>query len=186
MSWRAGLLMLAALAVFATAWRRCSHRLLVGDFPIVERSSRGLALAILPHVVALVAPSARVRRRAKQAKHRGQSRTLRQSQCWACSLPSRWISRRYRSAQRPEQVRAWSARERRESVEVVRPPLRSASPLSAGCRRIRCRKPGMQVTARAHRRPARWYQGAGCGALAPSQAQPTHPRAEPAESRTAD
>jgi hypothetical protein len=60
MSWRAGLLILAALAVFATAWRRCSHRLLVGDFPIVERSSRGLVLVTLPHVVALVAPSATV------------------------------------------------------------------------------------------------------------------------------
>ena len=62
MSWRAWLLMLAALAVFAAAWRRCSHRLLVGDFPTVERSSRGLALATLPHVAALVAPSARVHR----------------------------------------------------------------------------------------------------------------------------
>ena len=107
---------------------------------------------------------------ANRETRQGQSRTLRRSQCWAYWSPSRWISLRYRSAQRPEQVRAWSARERRESVEVVRPPLRSASPLSAGCRLIRCHKPGMQATARAHRRPARQHQGAGCVALAPSQA----------------
>jgi hypothetical protein len=84
MSWRVWLLMLATLAVFATAWRRCSHRLLVGDFPTVERSSRGLALAMLPHVAALVAPSARVRTRANRGTRQGLSRALRQSQCWAC------------------------------------------------------------------------------------------------------
>ncbi len=158
MSWRVWLLMLATLAVFATAWRRCSHRLLVGDFPTVERSSRGLALVTLPHVVALVAPSARVRRRANREKLREPRRTIRPLQCWACWPPSRWISRRYRSAQRPERVRAWSARERCESPEVARPHLRSASRLWAGWRPPRCRKPGMQATARAHRRPARQYQ----------------------------
>ena len=163
MSWRAWLLMLAALAVFATAWRRCSHRLLVGDFPPVERSSRGLALAMLPHVAALVAPSARVRTRANRGTRQGLSRTLRRSQCRACWPPSRWISRRYRSAQRPERVRAWSVRERCESPEVARPHLRSANGLWAGWRPPRCRKPGMQATVQAHRRPARRYQGAERG-----------------------
>jgi len=88
MSWRVWLLMLATLAVFAAAWRRCSHRMLVGDFPIVERSSRGLVLVTLPHVAALVAPSARVRTRAMREKHRGLSRALRQSRGWAwCPAP---------------------------------------------------------------------------------------------------
>ena len=128
--------------------------------PIVERSSRGLALATLPHVAALVAPSARVRTRANRGTRQGLSRTLRRSQCRACWPPSRWISRRYRSAQRPERVRAWSARERCESAEVARPHLRSASRRWAGWRPLRCHKPGMQATARAHRRPARRYQGA--------------------------
>jgi hypothetical protein len=170
MNWRVWLLMLAALAVFATAWRRCSHRLLVGDFPIVERSSRGLALAMLPHVAALVAPSARVRTRANRGTRQGLSRTLRRSQCRACWPPSRWISRRYRSAQRPERVRAWSARERCESPEVARPHLRSASRRWAGWRPLRCRKPGMQATARAHRRPARRYQPGNMPlAFAPSE-----------------
>jgi len=158
MSWRVWLLMLATLAVFAAAWRRCSHRMLVGDFPSVERSSRGLALATLPHVVALVAPSARVRRQANRGTRQGLSRALRQSQCRASWPPSRWISRRYRSAQRPERVRAWSVRERCESPEVARPHLRSANGLWAGWRPPRCRKPGMQATARAHRRPARRYR----------------------------
>ena len=138
--------------------------------PAISALNLGLTLATQPAAAAQAVPSARVRRRANRGTRRGLSRTLRRSQCWACWYPSRWISRRYRSAQRPEQVRAWSARERRESVEVVRPPLRSASPLSAGCRLIRCHKPGMQATARAHRRPARQHQGAGCVALAPSQA----------------
>ncbi len=160
MSWRAWLLMLAALAVFAAAWRRCSHRLLVGDFPTVERSSRGLALATLPHVATLVAPSARVRTRASRGTRQGQSRALRQSQCRACWSLSRWISRRYRSAQRPERVRAWSVHDRCEFPEVVRPHLRSASRLWAVWRPPRCRKPGMQATVQAHRRPARRYQGA--------------------------
>jgi len=169
MRWRAWLLMLAALAVFAAAWRRCSHRLLVGDFPSVERSSRGLALVTLPHVAALVAPSARVRRRAMREKLREPRRTIRPLQCWACWPPSRWISRRYQSARRPERVLAWSARDGCESAEVARPHLRSASRLWAGWRPLRCRKPGMQATARAHRRPARPYQCAECAALAPSR-----------------
>ncbi len=169
MSWRVWLLMLATLAVFAAAWRRCSHRLLVGDFPIVERSSQGLVLVTLPHVAALVAPSARVRRRANRGTLRVLSRALRQSRCRASWPPSRSISRRYRSAQRPERVRAWSVRERCESPEVARPHLRSANRLWAGWRPPRCRKPGMQATARAHRRPARPYQCAECAALAPSR-----------------
>ena len=159
MSWRAWLLMLAALAVFAAAWRRCSHRLLVGDFPTVERSSRGLALVTLPHVVALVAPSARVRRRAIREKLREPRRTIRPSQCRACWPLFRWISRRYGSNRLPERVRACSARERCESHEVARPHLRSASRLWAGWRPLRCRKPGMQATAPAHRRPSRRYRG---------------------------
>ena len=151
----------AALLVAVVLALLCHSRTpppLVGDFPTVERSSRGLALATLPHVAALVAPSARVRTRANRGTRQGLSRTLRRSQCRACWPPSRWISRRYRSAQRPERVRAWSARERCESPEVARPHLRSASRLWAGWRPLRCHKPGMQATARAHRRPARRYR----------------------------
>ncbi len=123
-----------------------------------ERSSRGLALVTLPHVAALVAPSARVRRPAMQAKHREPQRTIRPWRCRACWPLSRWISRRCQLAQRPERVRAWSARERCESPEVARPHLRRASRLWAGWRPPRCRKPEMQATARAHRRPARRYR----------------------------
>ncbi len=155
MSWRAWLLMLAALAVFAAAWRRCSHRLLVGDFPNVERSSRGLVLVTLPPVVALVAPSARVRRRAMREKLRGLSRALRQSRCRACWPLSLCCGRRYASNRLPERVRAYSTRERFESAEVARPHLRNASLRWAGWRPLRCRKRGMQATARAHRRPFR-------------------------------
>ena len=159
MSWRVWLLMLATLAVFATAWRRCSHRLLVGDFPTVERSSRGLALATLPHVAALVAPSARVRTRASRGKHRGLSQALRQSQSSA-RCPARHCPQRYGSTPQPWRAQAPTARERCESPEVAKPHLRSASRLWAGWRPLRCHKPGMQATARAHRRPARRYQGA--------------------------
>ena len=175
MSRRTLLLILAILAALAvsslrlTIERRDSSPW-VGDFPSARRSSRGPVPVSLPFVVGLVVPSVQARRRAMQAKHRERPRALRPWQCWAYWSLSLCCGRRYRSAQRPEQVRAWSARERRESVEVVRPPLRSASPLSAGCRLIRCHKPGMQATARAHRRPARQHQGAGYVALAPSQA----------------
>ncbi len=140
-----------------------------------EQSSRGLALATLPHVAALVAPSARVRRQASRGTRQGLSRALRQSQCRASWPPSRWISRRYRSAQRPERVRAWSVRERCESLEVARPHLRSASRLWAGWCPLRCRMPRMQATARAHRRSSRRYQGAGCVALAPGSPQVRDP-----------
>jgi hypothetical protein len=157
MSWRVWLLMLATLAVFATAWRRCSHRLLVGDFPTVERSSRGLALAMLPHVVGLVAPSARVRTRANRGTLRGLSRALRQSQGWAW-CPARRCPQRYGSTPQPWRAQAPTARERCESPEVAKPHLRSASRRWAGWRPLRCHKPGMQATARAHRRPARRYR----------------------------
>ncbi len=172
MSWRAWLLMLATLAVFAAAWRRCSHRMLVGDFPSVERSSRGLALAMLPHVAALVAaPSARVRTRANRAKHRELSRALRLSRVLAW-FPARRCRRRYGSTRLPWRAQAPTARDRCDSAAVERPPLRSASRRWAGWRPLRCRKPGMQATARAHRRPARRYQGAGCVALALRAEQP--------------
>ncbi len=165
MSWRVWLLMLAALAVFAAAWRRCSHRMLVGDFPLVERSSRGLALATLPHVAALVAPSARVHTRASRGTRQGQSRALRQSRGWAwCPAPR--CPQRYGSTPQPWRAQAPTARDGCESPEVARPHLRSASRLWAGWHPLRCRMPGMQATARAHRRPARRYQGAGCVALA--------------------
>ena len=157
MSWRVWLLMLATLAVFATAWRRCSHRLLVGDFPTVERSSRGLALATLPHVAALVAPSARVRTRANRGTRQGLSRALRQSQCWAW-CPARRCRQRYGSTPQPWRAQAPTARDGCESPEVAKPHLRSASRLWAGWRPLRCRMPGMQATARAHRRPARRYR----------------------------
>jgi len=158
MSWRVWLLMLATLAVFAAAWRRCSHRLLVGDFPIVERSSRGLALATLPHVAALVAPSARVRRQANRGTRQGLSRALRQSRGWAwCPAPR--CPQRYGSTPQPWRAQAPTARDGCESPEVARPHLRSASRLWAGWHPLRCRMPGMQATARAHRRPARRYQG---------------------------
>ena len=136
-----------------------------------ERSSRGLALATLPHVAALVAPSARGRRPAMQAKHREPQRTIRPLQCWACWPPSQWISRRYASNRLPERVHADSTRERCESAEVARPLLRNASLRWAGWRPLRCRKPGMQATSRAHRRFSRRYQGVGCAALAPNWLQ---------------
>ena len=171
MSWRVWLLMLATLAVFAAAWRRCSHRMLVGDFPIVERSSRGLALATLPHVAALVAPSARVHTRASRGTRQGQSRALRQSRGWAwCPAPR--CPQRYGSTPQPWRAQAPTARDGCESPEVARPHLRSASRLWAGWHPLRCRMPGMQATARAHRRPARRYQGAGCVALALRAEQP--------------
>jgi hypothetical protein len=72
----------AALLVAVVLALLCHSRTpppLVGDFPPVERSSRGLALATLPHVAALVAPSARVRTRANRGTRQGLSRALRQS-----------------------------------------------------------------------------------------------------------
>ena len=158
MSWRAWLLMLAALAVFAAAWRRCSHRLLVGDFPIVERSSRGLALVTLPHVVALVAPSARVRTRASRGTRQGQSRALRQSQCLAW-FPAQRCPRRYGSTPQPWRAPAPTARARFEShaVEPQRP--RNAARQTVVSALSAARKPGMQATAREHGRFFRRYQG---------------------------
>lgn len=163
--WPLGRLAAALLVavVLALLCHHCTPQPIVDDFPIVERSIRGLALATLPPVVALVAPSARVRRRAMQAKHREPQRTIRPLQCWACWPLSRWISLRYASNRLPERVRAYSTRERCESAEVARPHLCSASHLWAGCRQIRCHKPGMQATARAHRRSARRYRGAERG-----------------------
>jgi hypothetical protein len=82
----------AALLVAVVLALLCHSRTpppLVGDFPTVERSSRGLALAMLPHVAALVAPSARVRTRANRGTRQGLSRALRQSRCRACWPPSR-------------------------------------------------------------------------------------------------
>ena len=168
----AGLLLLnlLLLGVLAMICKTCTPPPVVGDFPIVERSSRGPVPASLPFVVGLVVPSVQVRRRAMQAKHREPQRTIRPLQCWACWPLSRWISRRYASNRLPERVHADSTRERCESAEVARPHLRNASLRWAGWCPLRCRKPGMQATARAHRRPARQHQGAGYVALAPSQA----------------
>ncbi len=174
--WPLGRLAAALLVavVLALLCHHCTPQPIVDDFPIVERSIRGLALATLPPVVALVAPSARVRRRAMQAKHREPQRTIRPLQCWACWPLSRWISRRYASNRLPERVRAYSTRERCESAEVARPHLRNASLRWAGWCPLRCRKPAMQATARAHRLSARRYRGAGCVALAQVQALPSH------------
>lgn len=157
MSWRVWLLMLAALAVFAAAWRRCSHRLLVGDFPIVEQSSRGLVLATLPHVVALVAPLARVRRRASRGKRQGLSRALRQSRGWAwCPAPR--CPQRYGSTPQPWRAPAPTARARFEShaVEPQRP--RNAARQTVVSALSAARKPGMQATAREHGRFFRRYR----------------------------
>ena len=168
MSRRTLLLILAILAALAvsslrlTIERRDSSPW-VGDFPSARRSSRGPVPVSLPFVVGLVVPSVQARRRAMQAKHRGPQRTLRPWQCWAYWSLSLCCGRRYRSAQRPERVRAWSVRERCESPEVARPHLRSASPRWAGWLPLRCRKPRMPVIDQAHRRPARRYQGAERG-----------------------
>ena len=141
-----------------------------------QRSSWGWARVTLPHVAALVAQSARFHTPATPAKHREPQRTLRPWRCRACWPLSRWISRRYPLAQRPERVRAWSAHEQCEFPEVVKPHLRSASRLWAGWRPPRCRKPGMQATARAHRRPARRYRtGAHGQACAPSERRSGRP-----------
>lgn len=158
--WPLGRLAAALLVavVLTLLCHHCTPQPIVGDFPIVEQSSRGLVLVTLPHVVALVAPSARVRRRAMQAKHREPQRTIRPLQCWACWPLSRWISRRYASNRLPERVRAYSTRERCESAEVARPHLRNASLRWAGWCPLRCRKPAMQATARAHRRSFRRYR----------------------------
>ncbi len=120
-----------------------------------ERSSRGGARVILPHVAALVAQSARFHTPATPAKRREPRRAIRPWRCRACWPQSRYCARRYPLAQRPERVRAWSAHEQCEFPEVAQPHLRSASRLRAGWHPIRCRKPGMQATARAHRRPSR-------------------------------
>lgn len=168
MSRRTLLLILAILAALAvsslrlTIERRDSSPW-VGDFPSARRSSRGPVPVSLPFVVGLVVPSVQARRRAMQAKHRGPQRTLRPWQCWAYWSLSLCCGRRYRSAQRPERVRAWSVRERCESPEVARPHLRSASPRWAGWLPLRCRMPRMPVIDQAHRRPARRYQGAERG-----------------------
>ena len=176
MSRRTLLLILAILAALAvsslrlTIERRDSSPW-VGDFPSARRSSRGPVPVSLPFVVGLVVPSVQARRRAMQAKHRERPRALRPWQCWAYWSLSLCCGRRYRSAQRPERVRAWSVRERCESPEVARPHLRSASPRWAGWLPLRCRMPRMPVIDQAHRRPARRYQGAGCAPLAPNWLQ---------------
>ncbi len=121
-----------------------------------ERSSRGLALAMLPHVAALVAPSARVRTRASRGTRQGLSRALRQSQCWAW-CPARRCRQRYGSTPQPWRAQAPTARDGCESPEVAKPHLRSASRLWAGWRPLRCRMPGMQATARAHGQSFRRY-----------------------------
>ena len=175
MSRRTLLLILAILAALAvsslrlTIERRDSSPW-VGDFPSARRSSRGPVPVSLPFVVGLVVPSVQARRRAMREKHREPQRTIRPLQCWACWPLSRWISRRYASNRLPERVHADSTRERCESAEVARPHLGNASLRWAGWCPLRCRKPAMQATARAHRRPARQHQGAGYVALAPSQA----------------
>mgnify|MGYP000858161957 CR=1 FL=1 len=165
MSRRTLLLILAILAALAVSSLRLSMERQdsspwVGDFPSARRSNRGPVPASLPLpvVVGLVAPSVQVRRRAKQAKHREPQRTLRPSQCWACWPLSRWISRRYASNRLPERVHADSTRERCESAEVARPHLGNASLRWAGWCPLRCRKPAMQATARAHRRFSRRYR----------------------------
>ena len=168
MSRRTVLLILAILAALSMSslrltFERRDSSPWVGDFPSARRSSRGPVPVSLPFVVGLVVPSVQVRRRAMQAKHREPRRTIRPSQCRACWPLFRWISQRYGSNRLPERVRACSARERCESHEVARPHLRSASRLWAGWRPPRCRKPGMQATVQAHRRPARRYQGAERG-----------------------
>ena len=160
MSWRVWLLMLAALAVFAAAWRRCSHRMLVGDFPLVERSSRGLALATLPHVAALVAPSARVHTRASRGTRQGQSRALRQSRGWAwCPAPR--CPQRYGSTQQRWQVPAPTARALVEPPAIEQQPPASAVCQCAESARPRGHNPGTRETARARRLFARQYRGGG-------------------------
>ncbi len=130
--------------------------------------SRGLVLATPPHVSVLVTPPVRARKRANPGTRRGLSRTLRRSQCWACWPPSRWIAQRCGSIRQQSPGQAPSALARCESAAVVSPPPRSASPRRAGWSPPRCRKPGMQATARVHRKPARRHQCVVLAALAPT------------------
>ncbi len=132
----AGLLLLnlLLLGVLAMLWKCCTPPPVVSDFPIVERSRRGpfpVSLP-LPFVVGLVAPSVQVRRPARQAKHRGQSRGLLLSRCWAYWPQSRWISPRYGSIRRQSLARPRLAHGQSESAEVARTYLRTANPRWAG------------------------------------------------------
>ena len=164
----AGLLLL--IGALAMLWKCCMPLPVVGDFPIVERSSRGPVPVslLLPVVVGLVAPSVQVRRRAKQAKHREPPRALRQYRAPAW-FPARRSPRRYGSIlllwPRPTQT----AREQFASAELVRRHLRCASWRWAGWRPHRCRKPGMQVKARVSRRFSRRHRGVGCVSYPPTQ-----------------
>lgn len=73
--WLSGLLLLAAVALLG---KRCTPQPVVGDFPVLEWSSRDPVLASLPlpFVFGLVVPSDLPRMRAKQAKPRGLLRAL--------------------------------------------------------------------------------------------------------------
>ena len=172
MSRRTLLLILAILAALAVSSLRLSIERRdsspgVGDFPSARRSNRGpVPVSLpLPVVVGLVVPSVQARRRAMQAKHRERPRGLRQSQWSACWPLSLCCGRRYRSDQRPERQHAWSTPVQCESPEAVRRHLRSESRLWAGWRPPRCRKPGMQGTARVQKRFSRRYRGGEHAAL---------------------
>lgn len=106
--------------------------------------------------------------RANPGTHQGQSRTLRRLQCSGCWIPSRWISQRCGSIRQQSPGQARSTLARCESAAAVSPHPRSAIRLRAGWRLPRCRKLGMQVTARVHRKLARRHQCVVLAALAPT------------------
>jgi hypothetical protein len=172
----------AALLVAVVLALLCHSRTpppLVGDFPTVERSSRGLALAMLPHVAALVAPSARVRTRANRGTRQGLSQALRQSRVSAW-FPARRSPLRYGLPRQPWPVPAPTARALAGPLASERQPPERAACLLVASAQSRCRNPGTRETARAQKLFSRRYQCVGrAPACARSKTPCSHRKALP-------
>ena len=160
----AGLLLLNLLLLAAVALmgKRCTPQPVVGDFPVLEWSSRAPVLASLPRpfVVGLVVPSVQARRRAMQAKHRERPRALRQYRAPAW-FPARRSPRRYGSPRQRWQVPAPTARALGEPLAIERQPPASTACHYAVSARPRGHNPGTRETARARRLFARRCQCVG-------------------------
>ena len=167
----AGLLLLnlLLLGVLAMLWKCCTPPPVVGDFPIVERSSRGpIPVSLpLPSVVGLVVPSAQVRRPAMQAKHRGQSRGLRRYRVPAW-FPARRFPRRYGLPRQRRQVSARIVRALGGPPAIERQPPEQGAYQWVVSARTQAQNPGTRETTRARRKLARRHQCEEGAVLAPT------------------
>ncbi len=155
----AGLLLLGALALMG---KRCTPQPVVGDFPVLEWSSRDPVLASLPlpFVFGLVVPSDLPRMRARRVKHRELPRALRQYRAPAW-FPARHSPRRYGLPRQRWQESVPIARVLGGPLAIEHQRRESAAFQWVMSARPRGQNPGTRETAQARRLFARRCQCVG-------------------------